>query len=198
MTKFSKPTIPSSQYSIIPYLNRSVINIGDWISKWSSYQPRKRVLVFEDCPFTYQEVTLRINQLCHFLLALGVKKGDRVSVLLYNGHQYLGMLFALSKIDAIFVPLNWRLAAPGLKAFVVLNPGETMGDGEVFEFLEGKVARYKIPKVMEVVDELPKTASGKIQKAVLKEWHKTGGLKSEARNPNYETNPNDRNTKRKT
>jgi fatty-acyl-CoA synthase len=49
-----------------------------------------------------------------------------------------------------------------------------MGNGEVLEFLKGNVAKYKIPKVVEVVDELPKTASGKIQKFVLKEWHKKG------------------------
>ena len=112
MAKFSKSTIPPFQYSIIRYLNRSVINIGDWISKWSSYQPRKRVLVFEDRPFAYQEVNLRTDQLCHFLLALGVKKGDRVSVPLYNGHRYLGRLFALSKIDAVLVPLNGDWRAP--------------------------------------------------------------------------------------
>jgi fatty-acyl-CoA synthase len=50
----------------------------------------------------------------------------------------------------------------------------------VFEFLKGKVAEYKIPKVVEYVEALPKTASGKIQKFLLKEWPKTGGLKSEA------------------
>jgi fatty-acyl-CoA synthase len=71
------------------------------------------------------------------------------------------------------------------KAFIVLKPGETIGNGEVFEFLKGNVAKYKIPKVVEVVDELPKTASGKIQKFVLKEWDKTGEIrstKSELRN----------------
>jgi fatty-acyl-CoA synthase len=61
------------------------------------------------------------------------------------------------------------------KAFIVLKPGETIGNGEVLEFLKGNVAKYKIPKVVEVVDELPKTASGKIQKFVLKEWHKNRG-----------------------
>jgi fatty-acyl-CoA synthase len=55
------------------------------------------------------------------------------------------------------------------KAFIVLKPGETMGNGEIFEFLKGKVAKYKIPKYAEYIEELPKTASGKIQKFVLKE-----------------------------
>ncbi len=179
------PTIPLFPYSNISYPNRSVINIGDWISKWSCLQPRKRAFIFEDRPFTYQEVTLRTNQLSHFLLALGVRKGDRVSVLLYNGPQYLEIFFAHSKIGAILVPHNWRLAGPELEAFVVLKPGEAMGNGQAFEFLKGNVSKYKIPKVVEVVDELPKTASGKIQKSVLKEWHKTKkyGAESIEKNP---------------
>ena len=125
MTKFSKPTVPSFQHSIVPYSNRSVINIGDWIRKWSFLQPRKRALIFEDRPFTYREVNLRTNQLCHFLLALGVQKGDRVSVLLYNGYPYLEMFFALSKIGAILVPLNWRLAGPELE-FIIKDSGSRM------------------------------------------------------------------------
>jgi fatty-acyl-CoA synthase len=56
------------------------------------------------------------------------------------------------------------------KAFVVLKPGETMSNGEILDFLKGKVAKYKIPKYVEYVEELPKTASGKIQKFLLKEW----------------------------
>jgi fatty-acyl-CoA synthase len=57
------------------------------------------------------------------------------------------------------------------KAFVVLKPGERMNNGEVLEFLKGKVAKYKIPKYVQYVEELPKTASGKIQKFLLKECH---------------------------
>ena len=99
-----------------------MINIGDWVKKWSFLQPHKRALIFEDRPFTYQEVNLRTNQLCHFLLALGVQKGDRISVLLYNCHPYIEIFFALSKIGAILVPLNWRLAGPELE-FIIRDSG---------------------------------------------------------------------------
>ncbi len=102
-----------------------MINIGDWIKKWSFLQPNKRALIFEDHPFTYQEVNLRTNQLCHFLLERGVQKGDRVSVLLYNCHQYIEIFFALSKIGAILVPLNWRLAGPELE-FIIKDSGARM------------------------------------------------------------------------
>ncbi|HMK52462.1 MAG TPA: AMP-binding protein, partial [Thermodesulfobacteriota bacterium] len=119
---FKFANIPLLHFSIIPYSNGSVINVGDWIRKWSSLQPLKRALIFEDRPFTYQELNLRTNQLSHFLQDLGVQRGDRVSVLLYNCHQYLEIFFALSKIGAILVPLNWRLAVPELE-FIIKDSG---------------------------------------------------------------------------
>ena len=102
-----------------------MINIGDWIRKWSFLQPHKKALIFEDHPFTYQEINQRTNQLCHFLLERGIRKGDRVSVLLYNCHQYIEIFFALSKIGAILVPLNWRLAGPELE-FIIKDSGSRM------------------------------------------------------------------------
>ncbi len=75
MRKFFKPLIPSPRYSSIPYLNGPVINVGDWIRKWNSLQPRKRTLIFEDRPFTYRQLTLRANRLCPRLLDRGYTSG---------------------------------------------------------------------------------------------------------------------------
>ena len=102
-----------------------MINIGDWIKKWSLLHPNRRALIFEDRPFTYQEVNLRTNQLSNFFLEQGIQKGDRISVLLHNSHQYIETFFALSKIGAILVPLNWRLAGPELE-FIIQDSGSRM------------------------------------------------------------------------
>jgi fatty-acyl-CoA synthase len=53
------------------------------------------------------------------------------------------------------------------KAFLCLNKAETLNYEELVLFLKGRIASYKIPKSMEVFDELPKTASGKIKKKNL-------------------------------
>ncbi len=102
-----------------------MINVGDWIKKWSLLQPEKTALYVEDQPFTYEEVNRRANQLCHLLLESGVRKGDRIAVLLYNCHQYIEIFFGLSKIGAILVPLNWRLAPPELE-FILQDSGSRM------------------------------------------------------------------------
>jgi len=98
------------------------MNIGDWIKKWSLLQPQKKVLFYEDQSLTYQELNHRINKLCHLLLKIGVKKGDRIAVLLHNCPQYLEIFFALSKIGAMLVPLNWRLVGPELE-FILKDSG---------------------------------------------------------------------------
>jgi fatty-acyl-CoA synthase len=53
------------------------------------------------------------------------------------------------------------------KAFIVLKPDMTMDKDEVLKYLDGKLARYKIPKHYEFRGELPKSAAGKILKREL-------------------------------
>ena len=53
-------------------------------------------------------------------------------------------------------------------AFVVLRPGASLGYEELRQFARERLAGFKAPKGMTVVSELPKTATGKIQKYVLR------------------------------
>jgi len=79
------------------------------------------------------------------------------------------ILFAHPKIfDAGIVGVPDEKWGEVGKVFIVIKDGETMNEIEVQEFLKGKVAKYKIPKYVEFVRELPKTPSGKIQKYLLK------------------------------
>jgi fatty-acyl-CoA synthase len=54
-------------------------------------------------------------------------------------------------------------------ALVVLAPGAELETEQLREFLRGRLARFKVPKRIEPVAALPKTATGKIQKHVLRE-----------------------------
>ncbi|BDB28034.1 acetyl-CoA synthetase [Cupriavidus sp. TA19] len=55
------------------------------------------------------------------------------------------------------------------KAFVVLKAGAQLGDAELKAFVKERLAAYKYPRAIEFVDTLPKTATGKIQRFVLRE-----------------------------
>ncbi|OZM84048.1 acyl--CoA ligase family protein [Pseudonocardia sp. MH-G8] len=58
------------------------------------------------------------------------------------------------------------------KAFVVLADGQSATPDELIEHVKTRIARYKAPKTVELVEQLPKTSTGKVQKFELreKEW----------------------------
>ena len=61
-----------------------------------------------------------------------------------------------------------RLSEVGV-AFVRLEPGEKVSEHEVLEYCRGKIASFKTPRHVFVVDDFPWTGSGKIQKVKLRE-----------------------------
>ena len=57
------------------------------------------------------------------------------------------------------------------RAVVVLRPGAQASEAELLGFLDGKVARFKIPKSVRFTGTLPRTGTGKILKKRLRETH---------------------------
>jgi 2-aminobenzoate-CoA ligase len=55
------------------------------------------------------------------------------------------------------------------KAFVVLRPGESASQDELIAFCKGKIATYKLPREVVIVDELPRTPTGKLLRRVLRQ-----------------------------
>lgn len=69
--------------------------------------------------YSFAALNARANRLAHFLRdRLKVEKGDRVSILAHNSVAYCDLFYAVGKIGALLVPLNWRLAAREL-AYIV-------------------------------------------------------------------------------
>ncbi len=56
-------------------------------------------------------------------------------------------------------------------AAIKLKPGETATTEEIRGFCDGRIARFKIPRLIRFVDSFPMTASGKVQKFKLREAH---------------------------
>ena len=61
-----------------------------------------------------------------------------------------------------------------MKAVVALKPGSagTVTEADLIEFCRARLAGYKKPRSVDFVDELPKNAAGKIDKASLKRYYK--------------------------
>jgi fatty-acyl-CoA synthase len=60
------------------------------------------------------------------------------------------------------------------KALVVLRPGQTATEAELLEFCRQHLAHFKCPSSVELIPELPRTATGKLQKFKLRERYWAG------------------------
>ena len=74
---------------------------------------------------------------------------------------------AVADVGVIGVPDEVR--GQIAKAFVVLKQGETLTPDDLLGFLKGKIATYKLPREIVIVSELPRTATGKLLRRVLKQ-----------------------------
>ncbi len=88
------------------------VNASWWIQRWSELQPEKTAIIFEGREITYKELHMRSNSTSCWLQSIGIEKGDRVAVLLENCPEFIELYLACSRLGAIFVPINFRLAAP--------------------------------------------------------------------------------------
>jgi fatty-acyl-CoA synthase len=54
----------------------------------------------------------------------------------------------------------------------VLKKGQTAGKDEILEFMQGRIAKWWLPDDVAFVEDIPHTATGKIQKTVLRDRFK--------------------------
>jgi fatty-acyl-CoA synthase len=86
---------------------------GDWIGRSGQSFPDKEALVdaITGRRYTYGQMAQEVSRLASFLLKeLNIGRGDRVCCLSFNRAEYITLFFALSRLGAILVPLNFRLA----------------------------------------------------------------------------------------
>lgn len=80
------------------------------------------------------------------------------------------VLFQHPKVaEAVSLGIKDPYRGETVKAYVVLKPGETATEEEIIKFCKEKLAPYKVPKIIEFRDSLPKSAVGKILRKVLRE-----------------------------
>ena len=92
-------------------------NVGLLLTKRAFLNPNREAYVDGqlDCRLTYAELNDRCNRLANAMLAAGVVKQQRVGLLVMNSAEFMESYFALAKIGAVVVPLNWRLTADELE-----------------------------------------------------------------------------------
>ena len=79
----------------------------------------------DDHRLTYPELRARVVQLSHALEGMGVKPGDRIATLAWNGHRHLELYYAIQSIGAVCHTINPRLSAEQL-IYITRHAGDVM------------------------------------------------------------------------
>ncbi len=74
-------------------------------------------------------------------------------------------------LDAAVVGLPDKVWGEEVGAFIVPKPGQTLTEPELIEYCKARIANYKCPRRVFFREELPKTATGKIQKRKILEQY---------------------------
>ncbi|TET40529.1 MAG: long-chain-fatty-acid--CoA ligase [Dehalococcoidia bacterium] len=106
------------------------MNTTEFLMITSAICPDRPAIIFEGKKFTFSELSERVNRLANALVDLEIEKGERVAILQVNCSQYVEVYYAVAKIGAIFVPLNFRAKRDELVYMLNNSEASTLFVGE--------------------------------------------------------------------
>ena len=123
------------------------MSVGELVLQTARRVPDKAALIFHDQPITYAELDAEIDRAAAGFAALGIKRGDRVALLVHNVPHFVYAYHGLLRTGAVMIPLNtmytteevsYILADADARAVVVAEPfmGTVAGLRETLPMLE--------------------------------------------------------------
>src|SRR5690606_444577 len=88
------------------------MSLDEWIEEHARNTPERVALRFPGRDLNYAQLAQLVRQLAAALAREGIGRGGCVGWLGHNSPEMLALLFAAARLGAMFMPLNWRLAAP--------------------------------------------------------------------------------------
>ncbi len=124
------------------------------LQKRAMQSPNLEALIGGEKRYSFQQYNERVNQLAHYLLHTGVKRGDRIGILCKNNHPFPSVMMASLKIGAVFIPLNHQLTAYELESIVKEAGLKVLVIDDEFSEVVLKINGVKeIPYVIETTKE---------------------------------------------
>ena len=104
-----------------------LLNMGEILRVHARKHPRKMALKdWRGKALTYPELESRTNRLANGLLDMGLGKGDRIAVMLYNCAEFIEIYCALAKIGVVAVPVSWRFVGKEIEYVVNHSDSKAM------------------------------------------------------------------------
>src|SRR6516165_4586664 len=99
-----------------------MVNLSSFIRYHARRTPQKVAVIYQDERVTFAELLARIEAMAGYLAARGIGPDDVVAVLMKNSIAFLEIAFAVSHLGAVFLPINFRLAADEVE-YIAGNAG---------------------------------------------------------------------------
>src|SRR3954464_13150506 len=80
--------------------------VGELLSKRAAHDGNYPFCRYDDTIYTVQDIEERSNRVANGLAVLGVRRGDRVSLMLSNSIEHIAVFFALAKLGACQICMN--------------------------------------------------------------------------------------------
>ncbi len=96
--------------------------LGDILHRTAARDPRKTGIVCGEVSWTFAELDEICDRVATGLAGIGLKAGDRFAILSRNSHAFAALRFALARLGAVLVPINFMLNAEE-SAFILRHSG---------------------------------------------------------------------------
>jgi long-chain acyl-CoA synthetase len=116
------------------------LRVADVIRDQAASRPDAIAIAHSGRELSFGALDERSNRLAQALRAAGVRPGDRVAYLDRTAPEVIELLFAVSKLGAVIVPMNWRLAAPELATVLADSRAPVLIAGAQFSDLAADLA----------------------------------------------------------
>src|SRR5271166_4777774 len=104
--------------------------LGDLVDEMATARPGAEALVFRDERLDYAGLKVRVDEFARAFLAAGIRRGDRIALLVANRTEWIVAAFAAAKIGAVTAALStfstprelaWALEHSGAAALITLD-----------------------------------------------------------------------------
>src|SRR3569833_1935374 len=92
--------------------------LADMVRAQAKNRGKAVAFEFEGRRTSFDEFDVKTNRVANALIAMGLKKDERIAYLGKNSDIYIELLMGAMKAGVVMAPVNWRLAGPEV-AFIV-------------------------------------------------------------------------------
>jgi long-chain acyl-CoA synthetase len=124
------------------------LRVADVVREHAASRADAVAIEYGQRALSYGELDERSSRLAQALRDAGVRAGDRVAYLDRTAPEVIELLFAASKLGAVIVPMNWRLAPPELAAVLHDSQARVLIAGPAYRDVAEELARGRTELVL--------------------------------------------------